>query len=208
MFWKTKANDNKTGSAGAAQAAVSETDNTTNVSKLTVTATSALTDSIVPRMTEVDVTVPAISTDHSNNDDTTAWMISFGATMVPFLALCYGHSRGVTGKIVERVCSSPIGPSGLLLLPFISLSMEKSIYDTVQCIQGIDPKIIPNDRGGFPSGGGTALPSFSLLPVQQYNLLKHPTTITFYSFSKPTAASTVSSNTIAPSLQRTATNSA
>ena len=42
---------------------------------------------------------------------------------------------------------------GLLALPFLTLGMEKSIYDTVQAWQGIDPNVRPKDRGGFPSGG-------------------------------------------------------
>ena len=87
--------------------------------------------------------------DRSNQ----AWMISFGAAMVPFTAFLYGHSRGLTVKIVEATVKSPVGVYGLFLLPFVSLGMEKSIYDTVQSLQGIDPRVRPADRGGFPSGG-------------------------------------------------------
>ncbi|ACI64523.1 predicted protein [Thalassiosira pseudonana CCMP1335] len=86
--------------------------------------------------------------------------------MVPFCAFCYGHSKGVTGRVVERVVKSPVGVYGLFALPFVTLGMEKSIYDTVQAWQGINPNVRPADRGGFPSGGA-ALPSFSLIPVQQ-----------------------------------------
>lgn len=96
----------------------------------------------------------------------TAWMYSFGAAMVPFTAFVYGHSVGMTGWAIERVAKSPVGVYGLLALPFVTLGMEKSIYDTVQAWQGINPNIIPSDRGGFPSGGGN-LPSFSLIPVQK-----------------------------------------
>ena len=92
-------------------------------------------------------------------------MYSFGAAMIPFSAFCFGHQRGVTGRVVERMVKSPVGVYGLFLLPFATLAMEKSIYDTVQSWQGIDPKIRPKDRGGFPSGGAD-LPSFSLIPVQ------------------------------------------
>mmetsp|Transcript_29105 Transcript_29105/g.70185 ORF Transcript_29105/g.70185 Transcript_29105/m.70185 type:complete len:141 (+) Transcript_29105:480-902(+) len=94
-----------------------------------------------------------------------AWAYSFGAAMVPFVAFCYGHQRGMTGRVVERVVRSPVGVYGLFLLPFTTLAMEKSIYDTVQAWQGINPNIRPADRGGFPSGGAE-LPSFSLIPVQ------------------------------------------
>ena len=95
-----------------------------------------------------------------------AWVLSFSAAMVPFCAFCYGHSRGVTTRVVERVVKSPVGVYGLLALPFLTLGMEKSIYDTVQSWQGLDPNVVPADRGGFPSGG-SALPSFSLIPVRK-----------------------------------------
>lgn len=95
-----------------------------------------------------------------------AWCLSFSAAMVPFCAFCYGHSRGVTTRVVERVVRSPVGVYGLFALPFLTLGMEKSIYDTVQAWQGLDPNIVPADRGGFPSGGA-ALPSFSLIPVRK-----------------------------------------
>ena len=95
-----------------------------------------------------------------------AWVLSFSAAMVPFCAFCYGHSRGFTTKVVELVVKSPVGVYGLFALPFVTLGMEKSIYDTVQAWQGLDPNVVPSDRGGFPSGGAS-LPSFSLIPVQK-----------------------------------------
>lgn len=98
--------------------------------------------------------------------DNYAWVYSAAAAMVPFTAVVYGHSRGVTSRIVERVVKSPVGVYGLFALPILSLAMEKSIYDTVQAWQGLDPNIVPADRGGFPSGGA-ALPSLSLIPVQK-----------------------------------------
>ena len=94
------------------------------------------------------------------------WFVSFAAAMVPFGAFCYGHSRGVTTRVVERMVKSPVGVYGLFALPFVTLGMEKSIYDTVQCWQGINPNVVPADRGGFPSGGAN-LPSFSLIPVRK-----------------------------------------
>lgn len=102
---------------------------------------------------------------HETANDWT-WLISFGAAMVPFTAFCYGHSKGLTVRVVNAVVKSPIGPAGLILLPFCTLAMEKSIYDTVQSAQGIDPTTRPTDRGGFPSGGAELFPSFSLIPVQ------------------------------------------
>uniref|UniRef100_A0A7S4A904 Uncharacterized protein n=1 Tax=Pseudo-nitzschia australis TaxID=44445 RepID=A0A7S4A904_9STRA len=101
-----------------------------------------------------------------DNRDNYAWVYSAAAAMVPFTAFCYGHSRGVTSRIVERVVRSPVGVYGLFALPFVSLAMEKSIYDTVQAWQGLDPNVVPADRGGFPSGGAS-LPSLSLIPIQK-----------------------------------------
>ena len=71
---------------------------------------------------------------------------------------------------MEKLIKMPGGFYGIFALPFLTLSMEKCIYDTVQSIQGIDPNIRPDDRGGFPSGGAS-LPSFSLVPVQPRNRL-------------------------------------
>ena len=94
------------------------------------------------------------------------FLLTSSAAMVPFCAFVYSHSRGMTGRVVHRIVQSPLGVYGLLGLPFVTLGMEKCIYDTVQAAQGINPKIRPADRGGFPSGGAE-LPSFSLIPVQE-----------------------------------------
>lgn len=94
--------------------------------------------------------------------------ITFGAMMVPFLGFCYGHQLGYFNAALVRIEKSRFGVYGFLGMPFITLSMEKCIYDTVQSLQGINPKVVPKDRGGFPSGGGALLPSFSLVPVMNY----------------------------------------
>jgi hypothetical protein len=52
--------------------------------------------------------------DEEYDDRNHAWVYSFGAAMIPFTAFCYGHSRGVTGRVVERVVRSPVGVYGLL----------------------------------------------------------------------------------------------
>jgi len=101
--------------------------------------------------------------DHRDNY---AWMYSAAAAMIPFSAFCYGHGRGVTARVIERVVKSPVGVYGLFALPFVTLALEKSVYDTVQAWQGLDPNVVPADRGGFPSGGAS-LPSLSLIPVQK-----------------------------------------
>eukprot|EP00534_Pseudo-nitzschia_fraudulenta_P001325 CAMPEP_0201119026 /NCGR_PEP_ID=MMETSP0850-20130426/3210_1 /ASSEMBLY_ACC=CAM_ASM_000622 /TAXON_ID=183588 /ORGANISM="Pseudo-nitzschia fraudulenta, Strain WWA7" /LENGTH=130 /DNA_ID=CAMNT_0047384573 /DNA_START=181 /DNA_END=570 /DNA_ORIENTATION=+ len=112
-----------------------------------------------------DVQRPATMFEMDQRDNY-AWMYSASAAMIPFTAFVYGHGRGVTSRVVERVVKSPVGVYGLFALPFLTLAMEKSIYDTVQAWQGLDPNIVPADRGGFPSGGAN-LPSLSLIPVQK-----------------------------------------
>mmetsp|Transcript_29253 Transcript_29253/g.48336 ORF Transcript_29253/g.48336 Transcript_29253/m.48336 type:complete len:136 (+) Transcript_29253:157-564(+) len=97
-----------------------------------------------------------------------SWVISFGAAMIPFAGFLYGHGRGMTVRVVEAVVRSPLGPAGLLLLPFATLGFEKCIYDTAQSVQGINPNMRPADRGGFPSGGAD-LPSFSLVPIMKWD---------------------------------------
>jgi len=60
------------------------------------------------------------------------------------------------------------GPAGLLLVPFITMSMEKVCYDTFQAYRGHDIYTTgPTEgaKGGFPSGG-SSLPSFSLIPIR------------------------------------------
>ena len=95
---------------------------------------------------------PATMADYDPREDS-AWIYSFGAAMVPFCGFLYIHKLGMTARVVEATVRSPIGVYGLFLLPFCTLAMEKSIYDTVQSWQGINPQVRPADRGGFPSGG-------------------------------------------------------
>ena len=98
--------------------------------------------------------------------DNYAWVYSAAAAMVPFTAVVYGHSRGVTSRIVERVVKSPVGVYGLFALPILSLAMEKSIYDTVQAWQGLEvPQEVLRALAGHGSskGGGA--------PTKQANLI-------------------------------------
>lgn len=111
------------------------------------------------------ISVPRTIPDYGERPNS-AWLVSFAAAMVPFCAFCYGHQRGVTTRVIDKMVKSRVGVYGLFALPFVTLGMEKSIYDTVQSMQGIDPNVRPADRGGFPSGGAE-LPSFSLVPVQR-----------------------------------------
>lgn len=66
-------------------------------------------------------------------------------------------------RVLERMTKMPGGVYGILALPFLTLAMEKSIYDTVQCWQGIDPNVRPKDRGGFPSGGASKCSTFKVI---------------------------------------------
>jgi hypothetical protein len=136
-----------------------------------------IADVLVQQISMVDdiVVVPTSVVERGTGSHDTAndwtWLISFTAAMVPFTAFCYGHSKGMTVRVVNAVVKSPLGPAGLLLLPFCTLAMEKSIYDTVQAAQGIDPTTRPADRGGFPSGGAELFPSLSFIPVQPRNMI-------------------------------------
>mmetsp|Transcript_30944 Transcript_30944/g.36101 ORF Transcript_30944/g.36101 Transcript_30944/m.36101 type:complete len:158 (+) Transcript_30944:59-532(+) len=118
--------------------------------------------------TEISSSNPPQTINDYDNRNSSAWFVSFAAAMVPFTAFCYGHQKGVTGRVLESMVKRPGGIYGIFALPFLTLGMEKCIYDTVQSFQGINPNIRPADRGGFPSGGAN-LPSFSLVHVQKTN---------------------------------------
>eukprot|EP00523_Entomoneis_sp_CCMP467_P012515 CAMPEP_0168799818 /NCGR_PEP_ID=MMETSP0725-20121227/18657_1 /TAXON_ID=265536 /ORGANISM="Amphiprora sp., Strain CCMP467" /LENGTH=136 /DNA_ID=CAMNT_0008851357 /DNA_START=110 /DNA_END=520 /DNA_ORIENTATION=- len=116
-----------------------------------------------PTASPADSTITSTTDEDQNGME---WLVSFTAAMIPISSFGYAHSRGLTGYMVNAVVKSPLGVYGLLALPFVTLGMEKCIYDTTQAAQGINPNFRPADRGGFPSGGA-ALPSFSLLPVRK-----------------------------------------
>ena len=62
------------------------------------------------------------------------WAISFTASMIPITAFCYAHHRGLSLKVLNGVYRTT-GVYGFLALPFLTLAMEKSVYDTVQAAQ-------------------------------------------------------------------------
>ena len=81
----------------------------------------------------------------------------------------YGAIKG-KGKLeafVKAVVKSPVGPVGLLAVPFCGMAMEKCFYDTLVSLQGVNPNIQPDTRKmeTWPAGGH-ALPSFSVVPVK------------------------------------------
>ena len=61
-----------------------------------------------------------------------SWFLSFSAAMVPFCAFCYGHSRGVTTRVVEGVVRSP----GMYVISIIDLYLNmKSALLTITIIR-------------------------------------------------------------------------
>jgi len=74
----------------------------------------------------------------------------------------------VAPKIIEGLYRR-FGVAGCLALPWITLTIEKTSYDTLAALRGFNPEkeYDPKVTGGFPSGGGgSALPSFALLPIR------------------------------------------
>jgi len=118
--------------------------------------------------TTSNLSEPATAVDSRSSTETNGleWAVSFGAMMVPFAGFLYFHKLGYFNKSLEVIAKSRFGVHGFLALPFVTLSIEKCIYDTVQSLQGIDPNVVPEGRGGFPSGGA-ALPSLSLVAVRK-----------------------------------------
>ena len=78
------------------------------------------------------------------------------------------NKHGSFAKVIE-VLYRRLGASGLLALPFGTLTAEKATYDSYCAYWGPsiydDPDTTPK-HGGFPSGGA-ALPSFSLIETRQ-----------------------------------------
>ena len=94
-----------------------------------------------------------------------AWKLSAAVALAPFTVLLAGGGRSLIVRLFG-VAYNKLGPAGLLVLPAATLSFEKMVYDSVNAYQGKDLRALPsNAHGGFPSGGGALMPSFSLLPV-------------------------------------------
>ena len=110
------------------------------------------------------------SADASTSDSEYVSPGVIGACLTRANALMwYGAIRG-KGKLeslVKAVVKSPIGPAGLLAVPFCGMAMEKCFYDTLVSLQGVNPNIQPETRKmeTYPAGGH-ALPSFSVVPVK------------------------------------------
>ena len=92
------------------------------------------------------------------------WQLSAAAAMFPFLGFLWAHDRGLTTKMFSFAYKR-FGIGGFFALPFMTLAMEKSIYDTTTALQGKDmTKSFQGEK--FPHGGAAMLGSFSLIPVQ------------------------------------------
>ena len=80
---------------------------------------------------------------------------------------------GVLAKMVGQIYNR-VGGVGLLAMPFVSLTLEKSLYDTYCAYHGesiYETATVfdgTGKHGGFPSGGAS-LPSFSLLKTRGAN---------------------------------------
>ena len=102
----------------------------------------------------------------SNSSDDGAWMLPAAAACVPFGMFLVGHQRGLTIKMFNFAYQR-FGAIGLVGLPVVTLTIEKSVYDSVNAYQGKDPNEKPKGSGsGFPSGGHM-LPSLSLVSVNK-----------------------------------------
>mmetsp|Transcript_10805 Transcript_10805/g.24505 ORF Transcript_10805/g.24505 Transcript_10805/m.24505 type:complete len:105 (+) Transcript_10805:3-317(+) len=100
-----------------------------------------------------------------DNDD----LVAAAGACAPFAFMLYAHQRGWTAKGFGSVYKR-FGVWGLFALPFVTLSMEKCVYDTVLSFRGKDPNARPEGRvQSFPSGG-SSLPSFSLIPVRKLDM--------------------------------------
>ena len=104
-----------------------------------------------------------------NNNTKQSYAVTAGAVSAPFILFCLAHQLNYTEKILTVVYRR-VGVFGFFFLPFITLGMEKSIYDTVQAMQGIEAHVDLDDGErvrSFPSGGSN-LPSFSLVDVKKW----------------------------------------
>ena len=94
-----------------------------------------------------------------------------GAVFIAGPLLPTSKGGGVFAAIVSRAYNR-FGAAGLLGIPFGSLMLEKSLYDTYCAYHGEsiydespDEFTGTGKHGGFPSGGAS-LPSFSLLKTR------------------------------------------
>ena len=108
------------------------------------------------------------SSETAEQDEIPKWpiyafigVVFIGAPLMP-----QTKGGGMFARVVDVVYKR-VGAAGLLGIPFATLTMEKSTYDTYCAYHGhsIYEAKENNPNGGFPSGGA-ALPSFSLLKTR------------------------------------------
>lgn len=89
-----------------------------------------------------------------------------GVVFIAMPLMPQSKGGGTFAKIVGQVYKR-FGAAGLLGIPFGTLTMEKSMYDTYCAYHGhnIYEAKESNPNGGFPSGGAS-LPSLSLIETR------------------------------------------
>ena len=91
------------------------------------------------------------------------------ASVGPFCGFLYFHHRGGTVRLFSLAYRIG-GVPALFGVPVVTLSIEKTLYDSLACHQGIDPNFLDKGSPDAPADtafprGGHLLPSFSLLPI-------------------------------------------
>eukprot|EP00040_Diaphanoeca_grandis_P040149 m.261394 g.261394 ORF g.261394 m.261394 type:complete len:133 (-) comp42094_c0_seq1:634-1032(-) len=96
-----------------------------------------------------------------------AHLVSSVLCLIPLISLGVAHKKGLTLKFWQSWYNR-FGVYGFFAVPFVTITGEKCVYDSLQSLQGIDPCVVRESRQneGFPSGGAKYLPSFSLFPVR------------------------------------------
>ena len=110
----------------------------------------------------------AASSSSATQEEVPKWPIYafIGVVFIGMPLMPTSKGGGLFAKIVSSVYKR-VGATGLLAIPFGTLTMEKATYDTYCAYHGqsiYDAKS-SNPHGGFPSGGA-GLPSFSLLKTR------------------------------------------
>jgi len=104
----------------------------------------------------------------AEEDEIPKWPIYafIGVVFIGMPLMPTAKGGGAFGKFVDVVYRR-VGATGLLAIPFGSLTVEKATYDTYCAYHGksIYEEKESNPHGGFPSGGA-ALPSFSMLKTR------------------------------------------
>mmetsp|Transcript_22324 Transcript_22324/g.88620 ORF Transcript_22324/g.88620 Transcript_22324/m.88620 type:complete len:147 (-) Transcript_22324:1122-1562(-) len=95
-------------------------------------------------------------------------ILAFGV-LFGVLPLLPHNSKGVLPSLIGAI-HRRVGAVGLVLIPAVTLTAEKTAYDTYTAYHGRsiyqEATARPTPHGGFPSGGAQ-LPSFSLIETRR-----------------------------------------